>query len=61
MHLVDVVMIEDRTAQREDREIGLARWQYGRVHQGIAYDLEIDTASTAPAQCARLIQDTFGL
>jgi chloramphenicol 3-O phosphotransferase len=54
-------MIEDRTAQREDREIGLARWQYGRVHQGIAYDLEIDTASTAPAQCARLIQDTFGL
>lgn len=54
-------VLEAREHARGDREVGLARWQYGRVHQGIAYDLEIDTAAAEPTDCARLIRDTFGL
>ena len=54
-------VLEARERQRGDREIGLARWQYGRVHQGVTYDLEVDTATAPPAACARLIRDAFGL
>lgn len=54
-------VLEARERARGDREIGLARWQYGRVHRGIVYDLEVDTVAAAPAECARLIRDSFGL
>ena len=54
-------VLEARERARGDRELGLARWQHGRVHRGIAYDLEVDTATAAPAECARLIRDTFEL
>ncbi|MFZ0017309.1 MAG: hypothetical protein WAL10_08230 [Acetobacteraceae bacterium] len=33
-------VLEARERQRGDRLIGLARWQYHRVHSGIAYDLD---------------------
>lgn len=36
-------IIEQREKQRGDRELGTARTQYMRVHQGATYDLEIDT------------------
>jgi len=65
LHLVGLFapldMLEARERARGDREVGLARWQYGRVHRDIAYDLEVDTAAAAPAECARLIRDAFGL
>jgi len=54
-------VLEARERQRGDREIGLARWQYGRVHRGRTYDLEIDTATTTPAENAELIRSAFGL
>jgi len=54
-------VLEARERARGDREVGLARWQYGRVHRDIAYDLEVDTAAATPAECARLIRDAFGL
>ena len=54
-------VLEARENARGDREIGLARWQYDRVHRGIAYDLEVDTAAMTPAECARLIRDAFEL
>jgi len=41
--------------------IGLARWQYDRVHRGIRYDLEVDTSVASPMTCARLIKEKFGL
>ncbi|MGH7043013.1 MAG: chloramphenicol phosphotransferase CPT family protein [Acetobacteraceae bacterium] len=41
-------VLEARERARGDREIGLARWQYGRIHRGITYDLEIDTAEHSP-------------
>ena len=54
-------VLEARERRRGDREIGLARWQYGRVHRGVAYDLEIDTAASSPSRNAQLIRDAFGL
>lgn len=54
-------ILEARERQRGDRTVGLARWQYDRVHKGIAYDLEIDTASATPLACAELIKSRFRL
>lgn len=54
-------VLEARERQRGDRLIGLARWQYERVHQNITYDLELDTSRTSPMTCAELIRDTFSL
>lgn len=54
-------VLEARERRRGDRRIGLARWQYGRVHRGVAYDLTIDTATTTPKENARTIRDAFGL
>jgi chloramphenicol 3-O phosphotransferase len=54
-------VLEARECQRGDREIGLARWQYDRVHRDMIYDLEIDTTATTPLQNAEKIRDAFGL
>jgi len=56
-----VAMLEDRERRRGDRDLGLARWQVERVHQGRSYDLEIDTSATTPARNAELICEAFGL
>jgi chloramphenicol 3-O phosphotransferase len=44
--------LERREQARGDRQIGFARWQYDRVHQYGAYDLEIDTFQSTPEDCA---------
>lgn len=54
-------VLEARERERGDRLIGLARWQYDRVHKGATYDLEIDASTATPAECARLIKEKFGL
>jgi chloramphenicol 3-O phosphotransferase len=54
-------ILEARERQRGDRMIGLARWQYDRVHKGMRYDLELDTSSATPIECAKLIKRKFGL
>ena len=54
-------VLEARERERGDRLIGLARWQYDRVHQGKRYDLELDTSSSTPSECATLIKQKFGL
>jgi len=65
LHLVGVFapleVLETRESQRTDRLRGLARWQYGRVHEGIRYDLEVDTSVLTPLECARRIQEKFRL
>jgi chloramphenicol 3-O phosphotransferase len=65
LHLVGVFapldVLEARERARDDRLIGLARWQYDRVHQGIDYDLEVDTSIGSPLECAKLIKETFRL
>lgn len=54
-------LLEARELQRGDRMIGLARWQYGRTHAGMTYDLEVDTSRAAPVECAGLIKEKFAL
>ena len=65
LHLVGVFapleFLEARERGRGDRLIGLARWQYDRVHRGIDYDLEVDTSVSSPLECAKLIKETFRL
>jgi chloramphenicol 3-O phosphotransferase len=54
-------VLEARERQRGDRLIGLARWQYDRVHKGMKYDLEVDTGSLTPMECADIIKQKFHL
>jgi chloramphenicol 3-O phosphotransferase len=54
-------VLERREILRGDRGIGLARWQFPRIHRGIAYDLELDTSIDPPAVCAERIRSAFGL
>jgi chloramphenicol 3-O phosphotransferase len=65
LHVVAVLapleVLEAREAQRADRLPGLARWQYGRVHENIRYDLEVDTSVLTSQECARRIQQRFQL
>jgi chloramphenicol 3-O phosphotransferase len=54
-------VLEARERQRGDRLIGLARWQYDRVHEGMTYDLAVDTSRATPMECAELIKQKFRL
>ncbi|VAV95663.1 Putative O-phosphotransferase [hydrothermal vent metagenome] len=54
-------ILEQREQDRGDRLIGLARWQYDRVHQGVEYDLEIDTSEALPEECAQKIATVLNL
>ena len=54
-------VLEARERERGDRLIGLARWQYDRVHSGRRYDLQVDTSRATPAECAALIKEKFRL
>jgi chloramphenicol 3-O phosphotransferase len=54
-------VLEERERQRGDRLIGLARWQYDRVHRDMTYDLTVDTSRATPLECAESIRSKFGL
>ncbi|MBK8158712.1 MAG: chloramphenicol phosphotransferase [Rhodospirillaceae bacterium] len=54
-------VLEQRERQRGDRLIGLARWQFDKVHKDMTYDLEIDTSKGTPLECAGAIKRKFGL
>jgi chloramphenicol 3-O phosphotransferase len=54
-------VLEARERQRGDRLIGLARWQYDRVHEHMTYHLEVDTSRATPMECAELIRQRFRL
>ncbi len=54
-------ILEAREASRGDRMIGLARWQYDRVHKDMTYDLEVDTGRAPAMACAEMIRSKFGL
>lgn len=47
--------LERRERERGDRLIGLAREQSPRLHQGIGYDLEVDTHTDTPDALARQV------
>lgn len=54
-------ILEERERQRGDRMIGLARWQFDRVHAGVDYDLQIDTSTATPEESAGRIKVLLGL
>lgn len=54
-------VLEARERERGDRLLGLARWQFDRVHTGMTYDLEVDTSTAAPMACAEQIKQAFRL
>jgi chloramphenicol 3-O phosphotransferase len=56
-----VEVIEKRELDRGDRRIGMGRWQADRVHEGMRYDLELDTSILSPSQCAQKILGAVGL
>ena len=56
-----LAVLDERERSRGDRELCLARWQFGRVHYAQRYDLEIDTLASTVAQNAHLIAEAFGL
>jgi chloramphenicol 3-O phosphotransferase len=53
--LCQPAVAEARELRRADRVRGMARQQVERVHDGVRYDLVVDTTETASAQCARTI------
>jgi chloramphenicol 3-O phosphotransferase len=56
-----LAVLEARERARGDRVLGLARWQFDRVHREMVYDLEVDTSEASPPENARMIRDAFGL
>jgi chloramphenicol 3-O phosphotransferase len=51
----DGAVAAGREVARGDRITGMAASQAEVVHQGVAYDLEVDTAHAEPMACARAI------
>jgi chloramphenicol 3-O phosphotransferase len=54
-------LLEQRERARPDRLPGTSRWQFGQVHEGMRYDLEVDTARMTAMECAEAIKRKFGL
>lgn len=51
----DAAVAAEREAARGDRVAGMAASQAEVVHEGVEYDVEVDTASATPQECARAI------
>jgi chloramphenicol 3-O phosphotransferase len=56
----DAAVAEARELQRGDRNIGQARDQAERVHEGVHYDIVVDTDEVAPSDSARVIVAWIG-
>ena len=54
-------ILEERERNRGDRLIGLSRWQFPLVHQGIEYDFELDTVINNPEEIARAVASALGV
>lgn len=51
----DAPVAAGREVARGNRTIGMAASQADMVHQGLTYDLEVDTAHAESMECARVI------
>ena len=54
-----VDVLECRERARENRPVGLARDQSGRIHNGCVYDLTLDTSELSVDACAARIHESF--
>jgi len=50
---------EQREAERGDRNIGTARYQYDRVHAHGLYDVEVDTSVLDIDECVKTIMEAL--
>jgi chloramphenicol 3-O-phosphotransferase len=57
----DPAVAESRELRRPDRTRGVAREQAERVHQGVSYDIVVDTSETSTAECATSIAASLGV
>ena len=48
--------LKHREKSRGDRAVGMAEYQYPRVHQHGIYDVEVDTCSMSVEQCVEAIE-----
>ena len=51
--------LRKRELARGDRSPGLAESQYDSVHDGVLYDLNINTQTSSPEECAKKIIDSL--
>lgn len=51
----DTAVAEGREIARGDRPVGMAALQADVVHEGVIYDVEVDTTHTESLECARTI------
>jgi chloramphenicol 3-O phosphotransferase len=56
----DAAVAAGRELARGDRVTGMAARQAGLVHQGVTYDLEVDTTHAEAIDCARTIATHLG-
>lgn len=56
----DPAVASKRERERGDRVTGMAALQAEIVHEGIEYDMEVDTSETSSEECARLIAQRVG-
>lgn len=50
-------VLESREKVRVDRQAGVARYQYDRVHSHETYDVEVDTSKMTVEQCVSVIRE----
>jgi chloramphenicol 3-O phosphotransferase len=50
-------VLEAREKSRGDRQVGMARYQYDRVHSHNTYDVEVDTSEMTVEQCVSVIRE----
>lgn len=56
----DPLVAAEREIKRGDRVQGMAAKQARLVHQGLVYDIEVDTTHSSPENCAQFIVDRIG-
>jgi chloramphenicol 3-O phosphotransferase len=56
----DVAVAARRELARADRPQGMAELQAEVVHQGVRYDVEVDTTDKEPLECARAVAAHVG-
>ncbi|AJF66494.1 chloramphenicol phosphotransferase CPT [Streptomyces vietnamensis] len=56
----DSAVAEGREIARGDRTVGMAAQQALIVHEGVEYDIEVDTTRAESLECARAIADKLG-
>lgn len=52
---IDLDVLEAREEARADRVLGMARWQYDKVHRHPTYDVTVDTGALDPDAAADVV------